>query len=65
MNEKSRLEVGDLVSHKFTNVLGLVLDIRYTRDHSDRLYRVQWYDGFDYVGYVGNSHWDEELVALL
>ena len=57
--------VGDLVLHKRNNALGLVTRIKdSTTGDVDRLFLVQWYDGFDYVGYDGNSHWGDELVLV-
>ena len=64
MNEWTSIMVGDLVLHKRNNALGLVTSIKESSlaGTTDRLFLVQWYDGFGYVGYDGNSHWGDELV---
>ena len=63
MNKWTEIMVGDLVLHKRNNALGLVTMVKdSTTGDVDRLFLVQWYDGFDYVGYYGNSHWGDELV---
>lgn len=65
MNKWTEIMVGDLVLHKRNNALGLVTRIKdSTTGDVDRLFLVQWYDGFDYVGYDGNSHWGDELVLV-